>query len=216
MTRFLRAGSIAILAASFLTACLPDVGGDSGTAGADTSANSAPTISGSAATSIAVGSNFVFTPTASDADGDTLTFSISGQPTGSTFDTSTGRLSWTPGAPGSFASIVISVSDNQGGVASLAAFTLTVTGATATASLRWQAPTLNTDGSALVNSELAGYRVYHGKSQDQLKRIAELDAATTAFVVNALEQGTHYFAVTAFSTAGTESGYSAVGSKTVL
>ncbi len=40
----------------------------------------------------------VFTPSANDADGDTLTFTISNRPSWATFNGTTGRLSGTPGA----------------------------------------------------------------------------------------------------------------------
>ena len=92
--------------------------------------NGTPTISGTPATSVAVGAAYAFTPTASDPDGDTLTFSIENRPQWAAFDTSTGRLSGTPAAgdAGGYADIRISVSD--GGLsASLAAFSITVSAA---------------------------------------------------------------------------------------
>ena len=59
-------------------------------------ANRAPTISGSPATSVTAGQAYNFQPTASDPDGNTLTFSIQNKPSWATFTTSTGRLSGTP------------------------------------------------------------------------------------------------------------------------
>ncbi|HEY9199219.1 MAG TPA: putative Ig domain-containing protein, partial [Gammaproteobacteria bacterium] len=93
-----------------------------------TNVNDAPTISGSPATSVAQGAAYAFQPTASDADGNTLTFSIANRPSWASFNTSTGRLSGTPtnSNVGSYASIVISVSDGTVSTA-LPAFTLTVT-----------------------------------------------------------------------------------------
>jgi len=89
-------------------------------------ANGAPTISGSPATSATVGSEYSFQPTASDPNGDTLTFSIQNRPSWANFNTSTGRLSGTPTAVGNHGNIVISVSDGRGGNASLPAFSITV------------------------------------------------------------------------------------------
>ena len=92
-------------------------------------ANTPPTISGAPPTSVVAGQAYSFQPTAADANGDTLTFSVTGMPGWAIFSTSTGRLSGTPTAAGTHAGIVISVSDGKGGGASLATFTLTVSAA---------------------------------------------------------------------------------------
>ena len=63
---------------------------------AATSTNSPPTISGTPSKSVTAGSAYSFTPTASDPNGNTLTFSISNKPAWASFNTSTGRLSGTP------------------------------------------------------------------------------------------------------------------------
>ena len=97
--------------------------------------------------------------TRADPDGDTLTYSIQNRPSWATFNTSTGRLSGTPTAAhaGSYANIIISVSDGAAS-ASLPAFTITVAQpSTGSATLSWTAPTQNTDGSSLTN--LAGFRI---------------------------------------------------------
>jgi cytochrome c peroxidase len=75
--------------------------------------NIAPTISGNPATVIKVGYSYTFTPTASDDNGDSLTFSITNKPDWATFDTNTGTLSGTPNATGNYTGIEISVSDGQ-------------------------------------------------------------------------------------------------------
>jgi hypothetical protein len=89
--------------------------------------NQPPTISGAAATSVAAGQAYAFQPTASDPEGQTLTFSISGKPSWATFNTATGRLSGTPSAAnaGTYSNIVISVSDGTASAA-LPAFSITV------------------------------------------------------------------------------------------
>ena len=89
--------------------------------------NMPPVISGSPATGVNVGSRYSFTPSATDANGDNLTFSISNKPAWASFSTASGRLSGTPAAGnvGSFNNIVISVSDGTAS-SSLAAFSITV------------------------------------------------------------------------------------------
>jgi hypothetical protein len=89
--------------------------------------NSAPTISGTPPTSVMVGAAYAFTPSASDADGDALTYSIMNKPVWASFSTSTGTLNGAPGAGnvGSYANIVISVSDGHASK-SLPAFAINV------------------------------------------------------------------------------------------
>ncbi len=108
--------------------------------------NRAPTISGSPATSVTTGQAYSFTPTASDPDGQALTFSISNKPSWASFSTSTGRLSGTPAAAnaGTFAAIVITASDGSLS-ASLPAFSITVTAAN-------RAPTISGTPATSVNS----------------------------------------------------------------
>jgi hypothetical protein len=89
--------------------------------------NVPPTISGAPATSVAPGAAYSFTPSASDANGDPLRFSISRKPGWASFDATTGRLSGTPGTAnvGTYTNIVISVTDGNPYV-SLAPFSITV------------------------------------------------------------------------------------------
>lgn len=180
-------------------------------------ANRAPTISGTPATTATAGNGYSFTPSATDADADTLAFSISGKPAWATFSTATGALTGTPTA-GTYANIVISVSDGKAAAVALPAFTITVsaTQGTGTATLSWTAPALNTDNSALPVNDLAGYRVYHGTSANNLTDVVQVSgAANTSYTFSQLASGTHYFAVTAVTVAGLESAMSTVGSKTI-
>ena len=102
-------------------------GGDNGGNPAPGTNNNAPVIEGSPPPSVSENNNYSFTPTASDQDGDTLTFSIENKPAWATFNTETGELSGTPTAAdiGLYENIIISVSD---GVAqtTLAAFSIEV------------------------------------------------------------------------------------------
>ena len=89
--------------------------------------NTAPVIGGTPATTAEVGTAYSFTPNASDADNDNLTFSIANRPSWLSFNRNTGRLNGTPAAAdvGTHGGIVISVSDGEDTVA-LPAFAITV------------------------------------------------------------------------------------------
>jgi len=115
-----------------ITCALSISDGQGGTASATTAAvsmaNTAPTISGSPATSVDEDSAYAFTPASSDVDGDSLTFGIVNKPGWANFNTATGALTGTPANDnvGSTTGIVITVGDGLGGSASLAAFDLAV------------------------------------------------------------------------------------------
>ena len=179
-------------------------------------ANRAPVISGTPASSATVGQAYSFTPTASDPDGQTLTFSIANRPSWASFSTSTGRLSGTPAAAdaGSYSGIVVSVSDGTATVA-LPSFTLTVQQVqTGSATVTWTPPTQNTDGSTLTN--LRGYRIYYGTSSTNLTQVLDIpNAGVSSGVVENLAPGTWYFAVRSYNTSNVESTLSNVASKTI-
>ncbi len=105
----------------------PDSSASSVTGSGGNSNNTPPTISGTPAATVVAGSAYAFTPTASDADGDTLTFSVTNLPDWASFDSNTGAISGTP-APasvGTYPSITISVSDGQS-TTSLTPFSIAV------------------------------------------------------------------------------------------
>ena len=89
-------------------------------------ANRAPVISGTPPATASVGQTYGFTPTASDPDGQTLTFSITNKPAWATFSTATGKLSGVPTAAGTHSAIMIAASDGTAKV-SLATFSIAVT-----------------------------------------------------------------------------------------
>jgi hypothetical protein len=93
----------------------------------DVESNASPTISGNPATQITENSVYSFTPSASDPDGDKLTFSINKKPDWATFDRTSGTLTGTPDSSdiGLYSNIKISVSDGTN-TASLAAFSINV------------------------------------------------------------------------------------------
>jgi len=180
-------------------------------------ANTPPTISGTPPTSATVGTPYTFTPTASDSDGDALSFSVQNLPSWATFSIATGTVAGTPAAAnvGTNSNIVISVSDGQTS-ASLAPFSIDVSqpATSGTATLTWTAPTTNTDGSALT--DLAGYHVYYGTSASALSTVIDIaNPATTTYTIASLASGTWYFAVNAYTTSGVESALSNTGSKSI-
>jgi hypothetical protein len=89
--------------------------------------NVAPTISGTPATQVTANNAYSFTPSASDPNGDTLTFSVASLPAWASFNSSTGRINGTPSVAnvGTYNNIRITVSDGSLS-ASLPAFSITV------------------------------------------------------------------------------------------
>ncbi|MEM7432732.1 MAG: putative Ig domain-containing protein [Pseudomonadota bacterium] len=87
--------------------------------------NTAPTISGTPLSVIGVSESYAFTPLASDADGDTLTFSITNRPAWATFNDASGELSGITVAASDWTDIQISVSDGTA-TASLQPFSIRV------------------------------------------------------------------------------------------
>ncbi len=179
-------------------------------------ANPPPTISGTPATSANAGTAYSFTPTASDPNGNALTFSIQNPPSWASFNTQSGNLSGTPGSgdAGTYSNIIISVSDGTSS-ASLPAFSIIVTQvANGSATVSWSAPTQNTDGSALTN--LAGFNIYYGTSATNLSQsVLIANPGLTTYALGNLAPATWYFAVNAYSAAGTESALSSIASKTI-
>lgn len=178
--------------------------------------NAAPIITGTPPPQGVQGQPYAFTPTASDPNGDSLTFSIANKPAWASFSTSTGRLSGTPGPGdvGNYGNIRISVSDGKL-TASLAPFAIAVVGvASGSATLTWQPPTSRADGSTLTN--LAGYKVLWGTSRGNYSSSVRLtNAGITRYVVENLAPATYYFAVVAIDANGLESRPSNEASKTI-
>ena len=80
--------------------------------------------------------------------------------------------------------------------------------------INWSAPTQNTDGTALT--DLAGFKIHYGTaSQKYTQTITVSNPGLVTYVVTNLAAGRYYFAVTAYSSAGTESARSAEVSTTV-
>jgi hypothetical protein len=186
-------------------------------AASNSSVNGAPTISGSPATSVAVGQAYSFTPSASDPEGGSLTFSITGKPAWASFDSATGRLSGTP-TEGTFANISSRVSDGAN-AATLPSFGITVSATSSgvgngAATISWTPPTNRDDGTVLSN--LAGYKIYYGTDPSDLTSIISVsNPGIASYTVDGLTSGTYYFTITALDASGLESRFSNVASKTI-
>lgn len=174
-------------------------------------------ISGTPVTSVTAGSAYHFQPAATDSAGKTISFSVQNKPSWATFSIASGLLSGTPTSAqtGSYANIVVSASDGQAS-SSLAPFSIAVTGtpvaATGSATLFWTDPSHNTDGTPLNN--FAGIRIYYGTSVSSLTHVVQVAGSTAvSYTISNLAAGTWYFGATAYTSAGTESGLSKIGSK---
>jgi hypothetical protein len=207
----LTALSVTLLA----TAC--GGGGDASTGQQTTPAsgtNHAPTISGTPPATATVGQAYSFTPTGSDADNDKLTYSVTNKPAWMAFDSASGMLSGTPTATGSFANIVLSVTDGKAAAVALTGFTLAVNSATAGAvTLNWAAPTQNSDGTALT--DLSGYKIVYGRDAGNLDQSKSLPSTVNSTVVDNLTSGTWYFAIVSVNGSGTESAPTNVASANI-
>src|SRR6056297_1438754 len=85
--------------------------------------NNAPSINSIPATSSVVGTTYTYNVEANDADGDSLTYSITSGPSNMTINSSTGVVSWTPTATGDY-NVHLKVSD--GVLFDTQSFTITV------------------------------------------------------------------------------------------
>lgn len=228
-----RSGLLALVMTSVITTGCGGGGGSDGAASGSTGAssgssgstdgNAAPTISGSPATQASIGSTYSVAPQATDADGDTLAFSIQNKPDWAQFNTATGQLAGTPNASSTTADIVITVSDGQAS-ASLPAFSITVASSPSSSpslvasgpgvSLSWEVPTRTVTGETLQN--LAGYRIHYGTNENALVNSVEVQSAgQNSFTVQDLPRGTYFFAVRAITASGDESRLSNVISRSV-
>ena len=172
------------------------------------------TISGNPSTADTVGEAYSFVPTTTNTGGGTLGFSITNMPAWASFSTVTGALTGTPGngQAGTRSNILISVGNGTTS-ASLAAFSINVS--MGYASMSWTAPTANTDGTPLT--DLAGYTIHYGTSSGALTETIQVaNPSAIGYVVGNLNSGTYYFEVSAYSTAGTQSARSTMGSKTII
>jgi len=168
------------------------------------------TISGVPVTTAVVGQLYSFQPQATNTTG-TVRFTISHLPAWAKFNSATGQLTGTPAANevGQYTGITINLVAGTAVIA-LPAFSITVAAAGSqgnAVTLSWQAPTENSDGTAL--SDLKGYKVHYGPaSKSYSDSIQVANPGLTTYVVQNLPAGKYYFAVTAYNSTGHESSLS--------
>lgn len=120
----------------------------------------------------------------SGAAGATAASSSSGTPTTATDTSTAGSTATTTGG-----------STSSGSTPSTGSTSIT---------LNWEAPTENSNGSALTN--LAGYKIHYGTaSKDYTEVVAVSNPSLNRYVIDSLQSGTWYFAITAYNSAGVES-----------
>lgn len=168
--------------------------------------NQPPIISGTPASQVTDGASYAFTPSASDPDGDAVSFGVQGRPPWASFNSANGQLAGTPdqGDLGTYDSILITVTDGED-AAQLPAFAIEVVGtATGGFTLMWDAPLTNTDGTTLT--DLAGYRIYVGNESGDYNEIIELNnPGVTNHVFDQLTPGIYYVSIKAVDQSGNQS-----------
>ena len=178
---------------------------------ASISNNAPPTIVLAAVADAQVGATFNYQPVAQDPESDTLRFTAINLPSWASLDSTSGRISGTPGPTdaGVYESISISVADETHKVVT-APFSITVNPAenpaelgSGVASLQWEVPPSKVSGEPL--DDLAGYRILYGRSSSDLDHsVLITDPAITSFQFSTLTSGVWYFAVVAVNASGLE------------
>jgi len=70
--------------------------------------------------------------------------------------------------------------------------------------LGWVAPTQNNNGTPIT--DLAGYKIHYGTaSENYTKVVAVSNPSLSRYVLDSLESGTYFFAITAYNSKGIES-----------
>ncbi len=207
---------VAFLIGTFVLGCSSGGGSPEDSADSAQSGNSSPSIFGRPGSDVMFDQLYIFTPTATDSDGDPLTFQVQNKPLWATFDSATGRLSGRPslGDVGLYSGIVLSVSDGNSS-SYLPAYSLSVNQSQdGSVTLNWVAPTQNSDGSTLI--DLAAYNIYYGRSSGNYDNEIHIsNPSITTYVVEQLGSGTYYFAATTVNSTGVESVYSGEAIRTL-
>jgi hypothetical protein len=156
------------------------------------------------------GQAYSFAPTATDADNDTVTFTIANKPAWAAFDVATGKLSGTPAVTdvGTYSAVEIAATDGEA-VAALPAFNITVAAAAVSqgVAVAWTPPTQNADGSTLT--DLSGYKIHYGTaSKSYTESIPVNNAGVTRYSLETLPKGQIFIAMTAVNASGAESDFS--------
>ena len=72
--------------------------------------------------------------------------------------------------------------------------------------LSWAPATEYEDGAPLI--DLAGYRIWYGKSPRNYSSLIEIAPGTTSYTIHSLPASTYYFSITAYNHEGVESSMS--------
>jgi hypothetical protein len=187
-----------------------------------TAAHATTSISGTPTTTTVADRTYTFQVAATDTDNRSITYSIKNKPSWATLNAQTGALTGYPYASnvGTFSGIVITASDGVSS-ASLPAFSITVekpgssvSSSSGTATVNWQPPTENNNGTVITN--LAGYTIEYGTNKSNLTSSVKVaNPGLTSYVIENLAAGTYYFGVIAYNSAGQTSSMSGVASKTI-
>ena len=146
--------------------------------------------------------------TASDADGEVLSFSATGLPTGLAISSSTGRITGTPTAAGSY-TVTVTVRDALASASVAFTWTLTVPDTTApsrpstfSVSASTGKPVLTWSASS-DNVGIAGYIIYRSTNGTQGGEVARTTASVRTWTDNAFQEKVRYtYSVKAFDAAG--------------
>lgn len=132
---------------------------------------------------IEVGKPYSFTPSATDADNDTLTFSIVNKPAWLQFNTATGQLSGTPSASnvGSFKNIIISVTDGRSAPIAYPSFNIDVISTVDNALITGDAS--NTTITELLDAGIATAQSSYDLCKTTLDTIYPVGLETTNFTI---------------------------------
>lgn len=204
-------GAILVLVASLAGCGGSDSTGSSSsstssTSSSTSSATSGFTLTGTPAVAANPGVKYQFQPTVNQTAGQ-VTFSISGQPSWASFNSTTGELSGTPSQSmvGMSADVTITAS-NGASAASIGPFTIVVTTAAippGSIAVSWEPPT---DSSQSLLGQLAGYYIYYGTSSDDLSHsVLVFGGGTSDYVIQGLAPGTYYLALTTYNAQGIQS-----------
>jgi hypothetical protein len=218
LNRVVRSTAVCAFVVATLAAC---GGGSGGTV--EPSANGTPA-SGSSATGSLTGPRtdaavadlpYEYVPEFAGSAGATVAFAVENKPAWATFDESSGILAGTPTAAEVGRTSTVRITATAGGAKSTLEFELKiVASAVGTANVSLDGPQTRTDGSALSN--LAGYRIYYGKTATRLDQFVDVnDRAARSADIERLTPGTWYFAATALDVHGFESELTSVSSKTI-
>jgi len=139
------------------------------------STNQCPLITSTAVTTATAGTAYTYAVTATDSDGDTLTYSLTAAPTGMTINSASGVITWTPTVKNTFW-VAVKVSDGK--LHDIQIFTITVAEANNAPVITSTAVTTATAGTAYT------YTVTATDPDDDDTLTYSLTAAPTGMTIN--------------------------------